>query len=517
MVFGSYASHEAASVKFSSGDNPEEWREEKKDTKKVSPFIRELWKKTPFKNMSIIALNSVYKKFMRRALEEGVLPEKVKDAFDTVDPSDTYEELITNLASPEYIGIRYDSPEEYYAEASIPEVEIVIKELIDQAGWKKIAEAVAAEKTPKELADFFAKELGYRKLSDLEKAARKGEILEKRLKELGRELEWQKQRRELTQTEYDKRIKKLHEQEETLKKWSEELAKIQFGIGVQPAPKPESEPYMVKIRFMDDAPAVVASNMKVYGPFEAAEEYEVPADVATIFFSGGVAEPVEKVEEEVKPVPEKLPEAFGITKNVERRLKLRFRANLVEALGYFPRKYNVIFLAELDNWRDAYRTMSEEEAYRESLKALALVEKRVIEEVEKWRGVRVKAEASPTTPTLAWTLTGPKKPGKETLLAGMPVKKKIGYLKVDVRDPETLKYLGRKSLAVKVVPFLKWSPSDFKLASYSLDWNCYETEHAGMRLVRCVAQGRGVLGGTEWMERFLYLPKPRKYGLPGES
>jgi DNA replication factor GINS len=57
--------------------------------------------------------------------------------------------------------------------------------------------------------------------------------------------------------------------------------------------KDEKEPKIVVLRFLKDVPALIGSDMKTYGPFEAEDIASLPAENAKILVRQGLAEKVE--------------------------------------------------------------------------------------------------------------------------------------------------------------------------------------------------------------------------------
>jgi len=64
----------------------------------IDPFIRDLYSRKKW-NVSIVALNSLYKAVRSRALDYGRSPDEVRDVFDAVDPSLEYDELAHEVES----------------------------------------------------------------------------------------------------------------------------------------------------------------------------------------------------------------------------------------------------------------------------------------------------------------------------------------------------------------------------------------------------------------------------------
>jgi hypothetical protein len=62
-----------------------------------------------------------------------------------------------------------------------------------------------------------------------------------------------------------------------------------------PAPPPKVE--LVKIRFLEDMPAIVGADFKTYGPFKKREVYELPKENAEAFVKRGVATYIVTIEE----------------------------------------------------------------------------------------------------------------------------------------------------------------------------------------------------------------------------
>ncbi|MGC9086585.1 MAG: hypothetical protein ACP5IT_10370, partial [Thermoproteota archaeon] len=64
----------------------------------IDPFIKELFNRKKW-NVSIVALNSLYKSARERALDAGISPDEVRDVFDALDPSLEYDELAHEVES----------------------------------------------------------------------------------------------------------------------------------------------------------------------------------------------------------------------------------------------------------------------------------------------------------------------------------------------------------------------------------------------------------------------------------
>jgi len=58
----------------------------------IDPFVKKLYSKAKWR-VSIVALNSLYQKYLQYALELGMKVERYNNLFETLDPTLTYSEL----------------------------------------------------------------------------------------------------------------------------------------------------------------------------------------------------------------------------------------------------------------------------------------------------------------------------------------------------------------------------------------------------------------------------------------
>lgn len=243
----------------------------------IDPFIENLYRETPFTKISKMIADKIYKRWVRRAIEEGVSEPvtKVQTAFFSVDKDVTSSELEEELEKPEYIGVPYESMEEEAYGLTLGELDRLIEEAKSVAKDLGKRIVVAKEEEIKELE------------RERAKALKRQRQLEKVLKVKEEELETMTRKHERLESEYKREVERL------------KLAKI------------------VTVRFKADIPKFIGSDLATYGPFRKGEIVGLPEPNAAVLIEKGLAEPwvmapppVPKVKPKVKPLEEEVEEAI---------------------------------------------------------------------------------------------------------------------------------------------------------------------------------------------------------------
>jgi DNA replication factor GINS len=174
------------------------------------------------------------------------------------------------------------------------------------AAWKKEKENVEIQRLPKnfyaKIAEYVGKIREERRM--LDKKTTKAKLLNREFKSVKNMAE------ELILLRYDKALKKslaretvpkgvLIEEEETLYGEILPLAEVYqtFLKGVLrgrlSSIEREEKPKTILLRFVQEIPAIVGSDMKTYGPFEPEDIATLPSENARILIKQGVAVKVE--------------------------------------------------------------------------------------------------------------------------------------------------------------------------------------------------------------------------------
>jgi len=174
------------------------------------------------------------------------------------------------------------------------------------AAWKKEKENVEIQRLPKnfyaKIAEYVGKIREERRM--LDKKTTKAKLLNREFKSVKNMAE------ELILLRYDKALKKsltretvprgiLIEEEEKLYGEILPLAEVYQtflkGIlrGRLPSIEREEKPKTILLRFVQEIPAIVGSDMKTYGPFEPEDIATLPSENARILIKQGVAVKVE--------------------------------------------------------------------------------------------------------------------------------------------------------------------------------------------------------------------------------
>jgi len=175
--------------------------------------------------------------------------------------------------------------------------------------WKKERESVEIQKLPR---DFYAKLADYvKKIREesrmLDKKTTKAKLMEREFENVKNMVE------ELTQLRRDKILTKvaaietvpreaLTEEEEKLQGEILPLAEayqtflnniLQGRLPHIEKEKKEEKPKKILVRFIQEIPAIVGSDMKTYGPFEPEDIATLPPENARILIKQGIAVEVE--------------------------------------------------------------------------------------------------------------------------------------------------------------------------------------------------------------------------------
>jgi DNA replication factor GINS len=172
--------------------------------------------------------------------------------------------------------------------------------------WKKEKENVEIQRLPKnfyaKIADYVKKIREERRM--LDKKTTKAKLLDREFKNVKNMAE------ELVRLRYDKALKKSLARETVLREvLTEEEEKLYGEIlplaeayqaflkdilqGRLSRIEKEEKPKKILLRFVQEIPAIVGSDMKTYGPFEPEDIATLPSENARILIKQGVAMEVE--------------------------------------------------------------------------------------------------------------------------------------------------------------------------------------------------------------------------------
>jgi len=292
----------------------------------IHPFIRHLWEmRNGFPNTSIIALNSMFKKFVRRAVEEGQDPTLIEDHLYDVDRLLPFDQIVSYIE--EKTGISYESPEGEMADYAFSEL----------------------DKSAAELDARLLKEKDYEKLLGWEQKARRE--IEKR-KEMAGDLE------------------KLRSEKEEIKKETERKL-AEMARRVEAAERVQLK--MVTVKFLKDVPKFIGSDLKPYGPYKTEDIATLPEGNAAAFIEKGIAKAWTTPIPTVAPTPPPRPptkEKKGLTSDETRLLRAKLNVALIDELGRVPPNTSSVFIVELEKVKD--------KSYEEALAHMMDVAKEVV-------------------------------------------------------------------------------------------------------------------------------------------
>jgi hypothetical protein len=293
----------------------------------VHEFVQHLWDvRNGFPNLSIITLDSAFKKFVRRAVDEGVDPKAVEDAFYDVDRTLTFDEMVK--AVEKATGLGYKSPEEEMEEYTRSELDRMATELDSRV----------------------LTEEDYERLLGYEQDAKRLREQLKRLKEERERVEREKAERE---AEYQRR---LSEAERRAREMEERRVK------------------MVTVKILRDMPSFVGIDFKTYGPFKAGETVSLPEGNAAVLIEKGVAESWAVPLPVAPPMPRPVK---GLSRDEIAKLEDVWRDAFFRELGRVPPNAMSTFRVELEKVKDKSYAEAEEHllmVVRELVAAFAVKE-----------------------------------------------------------------------------------------------------------------------------------------------